>query len=117
MNKKGFTLVELLGTLVIIALITALILPKIIGWLSNSTDKYLELNEELILDGARVYVEEHPDRCLKTIGSECIIGMEEMINKGYLDEHNVRNIARQSYQYYNVKVIYNGSYFEYYLEK
>lgn len=115
MNKKGFTLVELLGTLVVISLILALVLPKIISWFSNSSGRYLELNEELIIEGARIYVEEHPNTYLKEVEAEYIITMQEMINYGSLDENNVKNIARESYQDYKVKVIYNGMYFEYYL--
>lgn len=115
MNKKGFTLVELLGVLVIIALITALLLPKIIGWFSNGTGRYVELNEELIIDSARIYVEDHPNTYLKEDDAVYYITMQEMINYGCLDENNIKNIGRESYQDYKVKVVYNSMYFEYYL--
>lgn len=117
MNKKGFTLVELLGVLLVISLITILVLPNIINWLSNSSDKYLELNEELIIEGARIYVEDHPNIFVKNEESVRYITMQEMIDYGSLDEKNVKNIAKQSYENYRVKVVYNGAYFEYYLEK
>ena len=117
MNKKGFTLVELLGTLVVIALISILVVPRIINWYSNSTDNYVELNEELIVEGARIYVEDHPNDFPKNAGSVYQVTMQQMINYGSLDENNVKNIGRESYQNSKVKVVYNGTYYEYYLEK
>ena len=117
MNKKGFTLIELLGVLVVIALISILVVPKIVNWYSNNTDSYEELNEELIIEGARIYVEDHPNDFPKTAGSQKYITMTQMINYGSLDENNVKKVARESYESSRVKVVYNGSYYEYYLEK
>ena len=117
MNKKGFTLIELLGTLVVIALISVLVVPRIIDWYSNSTDNYVELNEELIIEGARIYVEDHPNDFPKEDGSIKYVTMTQMINYGSLDEKNVKNVARESYENSQVKVVYNGTYYEYYLEK
>ena len=90
MDKKGFTLIELLGTIVVIALISVLVVPRIVNWYSNSTDNYVELNEELIIEGARIYVEDHPNTFLKNSGSVYYITMDQMINYGSLDENNVK---------------------------
>ena len=117
MSKKGFTLIELLGTLVVIALISILVVPRIINWYSNSNDKYTELNEELIIEGARIYVEENPNVYLKSDGSVYYITMQQLIDYGALDENNVKKVAKEDYEDAQVKVVYNGSYFEYYIEK
>lgn len=120
MNKKGFTLVELLGTIVIIALISILIVPRIVNWYSNSTDSYEELNEELIIEAARIYIDEHPNdaESLKN-GTVTVqyISMTQMINYGCLDENNVKKISKENLESARVRVSYNGNYFEYYLEK
>ena len=117
MNKKGFTLVELLGTIVIIALISILVVPRIVNWYSNSTDTYEELNEELIIEGARIFVEDHPNDYPKEAGNVYHINMTQMINYGSLDENNVKKISKENLESAQVRVTYNGSYFEYYLEK
>ncbi|MBR3523761.1 MAG: type II secretion system protein [Bacilli bacterium] len=117
MSKKGFTLIELLGTLVVIALISILVVPRIVDWYSNSTDNYKELNEELIIEAARTYVEENPNIYLKTDGSVYYITMQQLINYGSLEENNVKKVGKDDYEDSQVKVIYNGTYFEYYLEK
>ena len=116
MSKKGFTLIELLGTLVIIALISILVVPRIVNWYSNSTDNYVELNEELLIEGARSYVEDNPDTFLKVDGSVYNVTMTQLVNSGYVDENNVKKVAKEDYSSYNVKVVYNGTYYEYYLE-
>jgi prepilin-type N-terminal cleavage/methylation domain-containing protein len=117
MNKKGFTLIELLGTLVIIALISVLIVPRIINWYSNSSNNYVELNEELIIEGARTYVEDHPNTYLKTDGSVYYLTMQQLINYGSLDENSVKKVSKENYETARIKVVYNGTYFEYYIEK
>ena len=122
MNKKGFTLVELLGTIIVIALISVLVVPRIVNWYSNSTDTYEELNEELIIEGARIYIEDHPNT-KKQIQEHAsgydpyLISMDTMINYGCLDESNVKKISKENLDNAKVRVSYNGSYFEYYLEK
>ena len=118
MNKKGFTLVELLGTIVIIALISILIVPRIVNWYSNSTDSYEELNEELIIEAARIYVDEHPnDKKEIQDGDVKRYSMTQLVNYGCLDENNVKKISKENLETAKVRVSYNGNYFEYYLEK
>ena len=119
MNKKGFTLIELLGTIIIIALISILVVPRIVNWYSNSTDNYEELNDELIIEGARIYVEDHPNikEDIKNNGNTYYVSMTQMINYGCLDENNVKKISKENLESAKVRVTYNGNYFEYYLEK
>ena len=120
MSKKGFTLVELLGTIVIIALISVLIVPRIVNWYSNSTDSYEELNDELIIEAARIYIDEHQeDRENIKNGTVPVfyISMQQMINYGCLDEKNVKKVSKENLESARVRVTYNGNYFEYYLEK
>ncbi len=119
MNKKGFTLIELLGTISIISLISILVVRRIIDWYSNSVNNYEELNEELIIEGARIYIEENPHikKQIQDSGNPRFISMNELINYGSLDENNVKKISKENLENAKVRVTYNGSYFEYYLEK
>lgn len=115
MNKKGFTLVELLATLVIIAIITIIAVPKILDWFNNSTDTYKELDENLVIEAARIYVTDHPNNYLPNSNKVYCITMPQMVNYGCLDENSVKIISDKSYDQTNmkVKVTYNGNYFEY----
>ena len=115
MNKKGFTLIELLGTLIIITLLIVLIVPKILNWFNNSNVKYRELNEGLIIEAARLYVDERPNTYDKNNNRVYCITMQELIDNGYLEEENANGFDKNSYMDSKVQVVGNGSFFDYYL--
>ena len=56
MSKKGFTLVEILGTLVILGIILAITVPAIGNVINNSYTKACEINLQSMEEGARAYV-------------------------------------------------------------
>ena len=58
MNKKGFTLVEILAILVIMSLIFALVYPNIQDALNNSKKAISELNKKQIEDSVKIIVDE-----------------------------------------------------------
>jgi type IV pilus assembly protein PilA len=50
-NKKGFTLVELLAVIVILAIILAIAVPSISGMINNSKKSSFEANVKMIITG------------------------------------------------------------------
>ena len=58
MNKKGFTLVELLAVLVILSLLLILTIPSIRDALTNGKNKINEINKKQIEDAAKIIVDE-----------------------------------------------------------
>lgn len=115
MNKKGFTLIELLGTLIIVSLLIVLIVPKILNWFNNSNDKYEELNEGLILETARLYVDEHPNEYERNNNRVYCIELETLVEDGYLEAENANKLNSKSSVGFKIQVIGNGSFFDYYL--
>ena len=61
MNKKGFTLTEILGVIVIISLLLILVIPGIINRISSSGDEAVEAENQIIYDAADQYIREHPE--------------------------------------------------------
>lgn len=57
MNKKGFTLVELLATLVILAVIIGIVLISSTGGFSNAKDKTEEVFVKTIKDALEIYID------------------------------------------------------------
>lgn len=58
MNRKGFTLVELLGAIVILAIITAIITPSVMRILKNSDEANYNMMIDNIVTGSKMYYEE-----------------------------------------------------------
>ena len=58
MNKKGFTIVEILAVLVILSLLLILPIPSIKNALTNGKNKINEINKKQIEDAAKIIVDE-----------------------------------------------------------
>ena len=71
MNKKGFTLVEILVVIVIIGGIAMLIVPRISDVFGKSTTKAMKVQENEINASALIYLE---DFCKNPIGSNTCPG-------------------------------------------
>ncbi len=48
-NKKGFTLVEVIVTLLILAVLSAIIVPSAVGWIEKADEKACQLNRSQII--------------------------------------------------------------------
>ena len=60
MNKKAFTLIELLGVFVILAVLFLIITPTVNSIISNSKEKAFDRNIATILSGASDWITENP---------------------------------------------------------
>lgn len=56
-NKKGFTLVELLATIIIMGLITVMVTPSIIKLQDNNKTKQFQMYAKSLVEAAKVYVQ------------------------------------------------------------
>ena len=72
MNKKGFTLVELLAVIVIMGVIMAFAFPSIDGMIDGNKRKKYEAFEKSMTEYAKIYYED----------SEEIIGLTDLKNVG-----------------------------------
>lgn len=85
MNKKGFTLVEILAILVIISLIFALVYPNIQDALNNSKKAISELNKKQIEDSVKIIVDEviycnMSDETKNILGNNCNDAVTTLVN-------------------------------------
>lgn len=90
MNRKGFTLVELIATLVILALVMSLGAYSIISIINNSKEKNYELLINNIKDGAETYYNEcrfannSGINCTKIDDGSYNISLGDMVKYGYI---------------------------------
>lgn len=84
MNKKGFTLVEVLGVMVIIVTLSLIILPNIINRFSNKKEDISSTNKEILVSAAKLYVSDKKEE-LSDYLTYCV-DINELIKNKYLSE-------------------------------
>lgn len=84
-DKKGFTLVELLAVLVVLALITAISMPIITDTLKKSRETTYEQQLDHIVDGAKSYGAKNIAN-LPSRGSSKTITLRTLKDEGFVDE-------------------------------
>lgn len=78
-KEEGFTLVELLAVLAILALIVGIAVPMIGGVVKSSEEKVTTAQEELIIDAAKMYE-------LDSDGAKLPVTTDVLIAEGYLED-------------------------------
>lgn len=79
--KKGFTLIELIGVVVILGLLTAFSIPALTKTFRSSADKQYEEYVKNITMAAENYFHSETDGILT---ENYTVTIEEMVSKGYL---------------------------------
>ena len=89
MKNRGFTLVELLVTIGILALLLLIAAPTVDYIISNSQEKTYQETVNNIKEAARLYFAQKPYLLPQEIGDESKVTIEELKNNGYLDKNIV----------------------------
>lgn len=84
MKNNGFTLVELLGVIIILALLITLVFPSIINSVKSSGEKTDKLTLEMIYNASDLYISNHKDNFKKVNGNKYIISLEELVAEDLL---------------------------------
>lgn len=59
-NKKGFTIIELLAVIILMAIISTIIVPAVIGMVNKSKEKSIQQQYDMIRAGAKAYINANP---------------------------------------------------------
>lgn len=107
MKKNGFTLVELLAVVIILALLAMFALPRVLNQFSNYREGLDEDQRQLIIEAARVYVNENVGKFLGgtvTNPKTYCIELETLVDDGAL---NKKFLDKTKFGDYIVKVTYD----------
>lgn len=90
-NKKGFTLVELLGVIVILSMIVLVTVPALITTINNSEAKRVEEFDKTIQLAAESYFQINSDSFpqLNSTGGKAFVPVSTLIEEGYLKETTI----------------------------
>ncbi len=124
-KKKGFTIVELLVTIVIIGLLFTLGYFSITALLNRADTSYYNSQEDMIVLAGRDYFHDYRSELPKEIGETNFVTLKTLIDEGYIDpvkdrnDHDcdyegsivtVQKITNSEYQYYVTLICDNDNY-------
>lgn len=84
MNRKGFTLAEVLGVIIILGLLVIVSFPPLLNQLKKSKSTLSDATLKVIGAGAEAYVDEHPSTYPIKNGNVYCLKLETLVNNGYL---------------------------------
>jgi len=86
-HKLGFTLVELLAVIVILAIILSLAIPTIIGIINKSKDNAYNTQVDNIISATKFYIADNGSNisALSTVGGAYYVSLSELNTNGYLE--------------------------------
>ena len=118
--KKGFTLAELLGIIVILAVIALIAFPIIASSIRNSRIDSYEANKKIIVEAAKNWAVENSDK-LPSVGSNntTSVTIPDLINSGYItktDNGKLINPIDDTEMTGCVLITYNSAYNQYMYE-
>ena len=124
-RKKGFTLVELLATIIILGLLSAVIYVSVTSILNRGNDSYYTSQEDMLILAGREYYADHRSELPDEIGDTSNVTLETLIDQNYIDPIKDRNendcdfensgvtvqkITERDYQYYGILVCNGDNY-------
>lgn len=89
--KKGFTLTELLGVIVILGLIALIAVPAINSALNSSKQKAFDEQVKTIENTARTYMADNPLKLPSMSGGKCFLSVETLKDEGLLEDEDLEN--------------------------
>ena len=116
-KKKGFTLVELLATIIILGLLVTIAYVSVTSILDRGNDSYYESQENMLVLAGREYFADHRSELPKEIGDTSTVTLETLIKEKYIDsikdkDENVcdeknsgvtaQKITDRDFQYYGI---------------
>ena len=85
MNKRGFTLVELIGTIVILLVLSLLVFPNLLNLIKNSKKDISTSTKDFIYGQAKSYVYDNVNDYTLKEGNIYCVGLKDLVSKNYLN--------------------------------
>lgn len=89
MKNKGFTLVEMITVIALLAIIGMISIPVVEGVIKRSKDRVYETQLEEIKSGAKKYATEYIENISSVDGGQTIVCLSKLKELGYLENTKI----------------------------
>ena len=113
--NKGFTLVELMGVILILGVLAIIVSTAIDRNITDSRYSACQTQERNIVEAAKMFVTDDASRLPTSVSSNKQITINELINGGYLDAEAENPMTGKLYKdsgnaiYVEIKINENGN--------
>jgi type IV pilus assembly protein PilA len=84
--KKGFTLVEILAVIVILAIVAAIVIPSIDRFITKARDSAYDVQIDSIIASVKNWEADHPESLPLNNGDQYIVYLSELKSGNYIDQ-------------------------------
>lgn len=107
--KKGFTILEMLGVIILISLMVILVFPNMINTIKNKQSEIDSVSMEILKQASNLYIQNNQKNYAKIDDNKYCITVDELINSGYLKDsfkYNGEDVKDTK----QIQVTYNSGY-------
>jgi prepilin-type N-terminal cleavage/methylation domain-containing protein len=89
MNKKGYTLIELLATIIILSILTSIIVVNVSSYLKKTDETSFNTLVKSVETATELYVADHSTEYLQldVVGSTFEIELNDLVNDDYINSN------------------------------
>ena len=110
MNKKGFTLIELIAVITLFSIISLLVFGALTGSIKSASVKEMEVYKDNVSRAAQVYVETNLENyTLDSPGKYLVLKGAKIIEAGYLDK-SIKNPSSCPIEEVNIRIYMESDY-------
>ena len=100
-NRKGFTMIELLATITILAILMIVTIPSVFFLINKSKEESRKSSRDTLTMATKSYTEANKDKLPKSIGDSRIIKANELKDSNYLKEE-IKELNRKIEEVTNI---------------
>ena len=105
MNNKGFTFIELIATITILALILLLVMPAITALVNNNENKSYEYYGDSLIEAAKIYIEKEGED-INPQGIKNWLGCVDITYEDLLNDNLIQPFTKENVDCSNAKIRY-----------
>lgn len=109
LNRKGFTLIELMVVIAILVVIMGIALPNITSSIERSKQKQIETKRKLVVSAGELYFDRHKSTCNKEQG----VTLNALVSDDLVTEEEVEDICSEKNEPYHCCVRYSNGKLEF----